>query len=329
MARQRKRKKRRNRLRRFVLHSMLCLFMVFALGFGVTIFFKIETITVEGNDHYSKEEIISASKIQLGSNLFRVSREDLSSTMTYTLPYIQTISLKISFPSEIRLLVEEQSGIVKLVTSEGSWYMGIQGKLLEKANTDLPNFSQYEIEEETGYWNEEGEWVEAIPESEWGGDSSSDVILEPLSTLVSLSDIDLPSVSDVIPSFDFSPEEYNLDLNEETSVITVTGIELIEPCAGQMIQVADEDSRQLNALLSLFQEMQSKQVLEDVSEIHVHVFQYFEFRYKDRFLVKFPFTGDFSYKLRALIAAVSDMESYETGTMDLTQEHYAVLFTPD
>lgn len=329
MARTRKRKKRRNRLGRFLRHSMLCLFMIFALGFGVTVFFKVETITVEGNSHYSADEIISASQIQLGSNLFAIARQDFSSSMTYSLPYIQSISVKLSFPTGVRLVVEEQSGIVKLITSEGNWYMGIQGKLLEKVPLSASDFSSYEEpSQELGYWDEDGLWVDYeldvdTMDSDWENPDSSSISIENLSSKTMLSDVTIPTIE-----WNTAPD-YSLELDETTSVVTVTGMEVVDPTVGMMIQVPEEDQRKLTALLSLFQELESGQILEDVSAIHVHVFQHFEFEYRNRFLVKFPFSGDFSYKLRALTAAVSETENYETGIMDLTQEHYAVLFTPD
>ena len=48
--------------------------IVAAVIFGVAIFFKVNTVEVQGNTIYSAEEIRSASGIQKGDNLFTLNK---------------------------------------------------------------------------------------------------------------------------------------------------------------------------------------------------------------------------------------------------------------
>lgn len=318
MARKRTRRRRQRRFSRFILNFTMILCMSLATILGAAIFFQVEDITVEGHSHYNTEEIISATGIKLGENIFTIPREEISEKITYSLPYIQSIQVKFSLPTGIRLVVQEQIGMVKLVTNNGSWYMGLQGKLLERINEFTPyvseSFSQDTTAEDTDSSSTEGSFT-----------------LENMShTSEQIEEGESSFLDSIIPQLDWnSSPDYVLDFNPEDPIIIVTGLELLEPSPGQMIQVAEENHKQITALLELFQEFESYNLFSEISNIHIHAFQHFEISYGNRFLVKFPFDGDYSYKIRALMSAISKVEHYETGTMDLTHDHYAVLFTPD
>lgn len=338
MAHQRYRKRKRKTFGRFILKILLICCMCLAIVMGATIFFKVEMILVEGNAHYTEEEIISATDIQLGENLFSIQKTDISKKITYILPYVQSIEVKLHLPTGIKLVVQEQVGMVELITDSGIWYMGVQGKLLENTSvkteislpeevfdedptllegTALETPEQTETEQEETNTNSDA--TEPPPPSEDLDESGNLSVSTPEDALNQL-------YSDIIPS----SEEYNLEYDPtEQPIISVSGLNPVEPQAGALIEVAEEDQRQLDALLSLFKELEELNLFDSVTTIHVDKFNYLEFNYAERFTVKLPFTGDYNYKLRALLAAIEDRESYETGMMDLTQEHYAVLFTPD
>lgn len=67
------RKKRRRRGRNLLYYIMFTMIAV-AVGLilSLTVFFKIETIEAEGLTHYTPEEVIQTTGIQLEDNLFRV-----------------------------------------------------------------------------------------------------------------------------------------------------------------------------------------------------------------------------------------------------------------
>ena len=84
MRHNRKRKRRRSRLG--VLFKLLCLAaLVAALTFGATVFFQVETIAVTGNSRYTQDEIIAASGVQVGDNLFRMNKKQISGEILHQL----------------------------------------------------------------------------------------------------------------------------------------------------------------------------------------------------------------------------------------------------
>lgn len=322
---QRYRKRKRKKTGRLFLKCMFLCFTCAALVLGATIFFKVETIVVEGNGHYTAEEVIAATNIALGENLFTIPRDSISKNITYSLPYIQTVDIKLLLPTGVKLVVQEQIGMVELVTSTGTWYMGVQGKLLENVPT-TPSVIQKQPSLDESEEENSTQESESLEEGE--DISGEDSETENGSKDGLFPDLDQESLVELLSWGDNT--QYALDFDPELQhVITVTGLEPFEPSAGEQIQVEEENQRQLTALLSLFQELEVQEMFDEVGHIHVDQFNYLEFNYGERFSVRLPLNGDFSYKLRALMSAINDIEDYESGMMDLTHSNYAVVFTPD
>ena len=80
-----RRKKRRHG--RYILHYILIAAFVLSVGaaLSMTVFFKIEKVEVAGNTKYPPEEIIAASGIAPGQNLFRVHGDQVSEKLTQRL----------------------------------------------------------------------------------------------------------------------------------------------------------------------------------------------------------------------------------------------------
>lgn len=65
-------RRRRRRTGRQALHYLLILAVATAImaALSLTVFFKIETVEVTGLTKYAAEEVIQASGVQVGQNLF-------------------------------------------------------------------------------------------------------------------------------------------------------------------------------------------------------------------------------------------------------------------
>ena len=145
----RKRKRRRSRLG--VLFKLLCLAaLVAALTFGATVFFQVETIAVTGNSRYTQDEIIAASGVQVGDNLFRMNKKQISQEILHQLPYVESVSILRGLPSTITFQVTEWDAVAQVeVYAQGqteesgeegesqqaaakeTWLISVGGKLLE------------------------------------------------------------------------------------------------------------------------------------------------------------------------------------------------------
>ena len=99
---------------------LIMLAVVAAIVFGVAIFFKVNTIEVQGNSVYSADQIIEASQIQQGDNLL-------------TLPYVEDVSIARSLPDGIIIQVRESVISFAVMTDTNAcWLIGPGGKALER-----------------------------------------------------------------------------------------------------------------------------------------------------------------------------------------------------
>lgn len=158
----RSRKRRRSRGRFGPLFKLLCLAAVLvALTVGATVFFRVETILVSGCRRYTPEEIIAASGIQLGENLYGMNKVRIDRNIRTTLPYVGELTINRSLPSTIVITVTEWEAVAQVTPpdperaaavreelaggdpeakpaalAEGPWLISVRGKLLEPAPAD-------------------------------------------------------------------------------------------------------------------------------------------------------------------------------------------------
>lgn len=155
----RSRTHRRNRGRFGPLFKLLCvLAVVVALTGGATVFFRVETVAVTGNQRYTREEIVAASGIQMGDNLYALNKVSIGRKIRTQLPYVGELSIDRSLPSTIRIEVTEWEAVAQVeppspeqaaavqeeltkgkndpepaALAQESWLISVKGKLLEQA----------------------------------------------------------------------------------------------------------------------------------------------------------------------------------------------------
>ena len=126
-------RRRRRRTGRQALHYLLILAVAAAImaALSLTVFFKIETVEVTGLTKYAAEEVIQASGVQVGQNLFRVSEEKVNGLLTQQFPYIQEVTLKRSYPARLTLEVTQAQPLGAALTAAGYVLIGNNGRILE------------------------------------------------------------------------------------------------------------------------------------------------------------------------------------------------------
>ena len=155
----RSRTHRRNRGRFGPLFKLLCVLgVVVALTGGATVFFRVETVAVTGNQRYTQEEIIAASGIQMGDNLYALNKVSIDRKIRTQLPYVGELSINRSLPSTIRIDVTEWEAVAQVdvpsaeqaaaaqeelaggdksaepaALAQEPWLISVKGKLLEQA----------------------------------------------------------------------------------------------------------------------------------------------------------------------------------------------------
>lgn len=158
----RSRTHRKNRGRFGPLFKLLCVIAVgVALTVGATVFFRVETIEVSGNQRYTREDIIAASGIELGDNLYALNKVRIGRNIRTLLPYVGELSINRALPSTIVIHVTEWEAVARItlpdaeraaavqeelaegkeeaepaVLAREPWLISVKGKLLEPAPAD-------------------------------------------------------------------------------------------------------------------------------------------------------------------------------------------------
>ena len=109
------------------------LLIVAALIFGLSVFFRVNNIEVTGNSFYTAEEIIEASGIERGDNLFFINRFAVIPRIYSRLPYVESASISRSLPNRLVIEVTESSAIACVATEDGIWVIDRTCKLLSRA----------------------------------------------------------------------------------------------------------------------------------------------------------------------------------------------------
>lgn len=114
-----RRKKKKNSMMAPLSFLLVCLAIVFALG----VFFRVQNIEVRGTESYTAEEIIEASGIDMGDNLFFINRSTASSNIFTRKPFVEEASIERVLPNTIIIYVEESRGLAYVDWEGQTWMM--------------------------------------------------------------------------------------------------------------------------------------------------------------------------------------------------------------
>ena len=128
----------RNRL---ILRVVTVIAVVLALVFGISIFFKVETVTVAGNVKYTTGEVLEASGIRMGDSLFGLNDAQISSNIIANLPYVGSVRVGIKLPNTVKLVIEELDVVYSVEADDGTWWLiradGIVADKINSADAEL------------------------------------------------------------------------------------------------------------------------------------------------------------------------------------------------
>lgn len=130
-------RKRRNRGRFGFLYKFLSLVIILVVvGAGCVVFFRVEEVTVAGESKYTAGEIVAASGIERGDNLFLLNRSQTARNIISHLPYVDEVSIRHVLPDGVAITVTERTPVAVIQGAEGGrWIMDAKGQLLEQASS--------------------------------------------------------------------------------------------------------------------------------------------------------------------------------------------------
>ena len=107
--------------------------VVMALVLCLSVFFKVEHITVSGEDVYTRDAIVKASGLESGQdNLLTFSRPRAAAMIKAKLPYVDTVRFGIKLPDTVNIIVREDEVAYAIKDQNGTWWMmSSEGRVVE------------------------------------------------------------------------------------------------------------------------------------------------------------------------------------------------------
>lgn len=120
---------------RLILNILTVAAVAFAIFLGLSIFFKVDQITVVGAERYSEWTVYEASGIQEGDNLLFFGQANASSKIIGALPYVTSVRFDIELPGTVKIIIQEAPVAYSVLCEDGTWWlMTAQGRLTEQVS---------------------------------------------------------------------------------------------------------------------------------------------------------------------------------------------------
>ena len=120
---------------------MVLVLLFFVVILVMSLAFRVSKIEVINASEYTDEEIISASGVERGANLFFVDRFKAASMIFSDLPYMDTVSITRRLPNKIVIQAEGSAPAAYMVIDEEYWLLDRSGKML--GTTDSLTAGEY------------------------------------------------------------------------------------------------------------------------------------------------------------------------------------------
>lgn len=121
--------------RRLAVQLTTILAVVLALVLGMSVFFKVEKISVLGANVYSDWTVREWSGINIGDNLLTFGRTKASGQIIANLPYVKSARIGIKLPDTVIIEIEEEAVVYSIQDQDGVWWlMNSDGKVVEQTN---------------------------------------------------------------------------------------------------------------------------------------------------------------------------------------------------
>ncbi len=121
--------------RRLYLQLLTVFAIVLAFCLGISVFFRVDTITVSGAQRYSAWTVAEASGIREGDNLLFFGRAGAMVKIRQALPYVRQVRVGIILPGTVNIVIEEAEVAYAIKDHDGArWLITSDGIVTEQVN---------------------------------------------------------------------------------------------------------------------------------------------------------------------------------------------------
>lgn len=132
----RRRVYRRQRIFQMIGRVLFAGVLLAAAVLALTVFFRVDTISIEGAAKYSAEEIVAGMDVKKGDNLYLWNKLKTQEALLEKFPYLQTVQIRRRLPDTIMVTVTECTTVLAVPSDGGYYLVSGQGKVLELSDSD-------------------------------------------------------------------------------------------------------------------------------------------------------------------------------------------------
>ena len=132
MARRRRSKRRRRGSFAFLYKLLSVLAISAAIIAALTMFFRVTSIQISGQQRYTEQQVRAASGVQEGDNLFLLNKYDVAGSIVEELPYIEETRINRKLPSTLLIQVTECATPMAVVQDGSAWLVSARGKIVDQ-----------------------------------------------------------------------------------------------------------------------------------------------------------------------------------------------------
>lgn len=297
--------------------------IVAAVIFGVAIFFKVNTVEVQGNAIYSAEEIRSASGIQKGDNLFTLNKEAAAGSIKASLPYVETVSIIRFLPDKIVIEVKESDATFAVTTDTNTtWLINSVGKALEQISDSAPDSTLTAEPTAPDAEAPVEEPVEQPVENTDSENAGEDEAQQPPENPDAASGEQTQQPSDTADTAgrDTAAEASGADNSaiqaDGKRIPRILGVTVNSPTVGSVVTATNPAS--LNAALAVIAELDGTGLLDHIVSINTEKEYDIVLQYDGRYEIRLGGTEELSYKIDYLTVILSKLSDFQAGVIDLT-----------
>lgn len=297
--------------------------IVAAVIFGVAIFFKVNTVEVQGNAIYSAEEIRSASGIQKGDNLFTLNKEAAAGSIKASLPYVETVSIIRFLPDKIVIEVKESDATFAVTTDiNTTWLINSVGKALEQISDSAPDSALTAEPTAPDAEAPVEEPVEQPVENTDSENAGEDEAQQPSENPDAASGEQTQQPSDTADAAggDTAAEASAADNSaiqaDGKRIPRILGVTVNSPTVGSVVTATNPAS--LNAALAVIAELDGTGLLDHIVSINAEKEYDIVLQYDGRYEIRLGGTEELSYKIDYLTVILSKLSDFQAGVIDLT-----------
>lgn len=120
---------------RLIVQLLSIVAVVAAMVLCLSIFFRVEVVTVSGNKAYSSWNVKEASGIEDGDYLLTFNKSRACAKIKAGLPYVDTVRIGIKLPNTVNIVIEEIDVVYAIQDIDGIWWlMTSGGRIMEQTD---------------------------------------------------------------------------------------------------------------------------------------------------------------------------------------------------